>query len=52
MQVVGEPINLVKTSFELRIVAKNYPLGHLIKCFSVFEVIIRKVYWTKLNIAA
>ena len=35
MQVVGERINLIKTSFALRIVAKNcpLPLGHRIKGF-------------------
>jgi hypothetical protein len=34
-----------KTSFALRIVAKNCPLGHRIKCFSsALDVKIRKVY--------
>ena len=44
MQVVGEPIKFIETSFALRIVAKNLPLGHHIKWFSAFDVIIRKVY--------
>ena len=45
MQVVGESINFIKTSFALRIVAKNCPLGHRIKCFSsALDVKIRKVY--------
>ena len=35
---LGEPINLIKTSFFA------LSLGHRIKCFSAFDVIILKVY--------
>ena len=40
MQVVGEPINFIKTSFALRIVAKNVPWNIALSVFFAFDVII------------